>query len=468
MNINDDHISILVEQPTEGLHVELKTWLNPELDEHITKIVKAIFALRNRNGGFLVIGINDKTNASDTYPFEKTVEELYHIDVIQGLVSRYASTLFEVSVSLEQKSDHKHPVIVVPEGVRIPVVVKRELTINDKKLLKKGDLYFRTLHSNGTPSSSLVLPEDYQDLMEICFENREADIGRFLRKHLSGLDTRGLNILVNSEHENNDESGHHRAYALLQEGHKRFLSIVEERNLKDELEEVKDFLTMHVGLALDPPKKKVLASKEFFNLVSASNPRYTGRPIWRDSRNSSNTNHHPFVYQNEWQALIVKLDEPKWLQEVEFMSFDPNGKFYCQRVMQDDLSDKIEPKAFMDVELMIYRVTEVIAVGLSIARKLGWEEGSAADFAFRWTGLENRTLSPWVNPLDWVGLEYGKSKNSMAESYVSVPLLTSLSALAPHVTIAMGPLFTPFDGYMPSKEIFENCVQRLIERKLRG
>jgi hypothetical protein len=75
----------------------------------------------------------------------------------------------------------------VPPGVRTPVAVKRELKDSaGKKLIGYGDLYFRTLSSNGTPSTALARPQDWADIFEICFENREADIGRFLRRHLGG------------------------------------------------------------------------------------------------------------------------------------------------------------------------------------------------------------------------------------------------------------------------------------------
>jgi hypothetical protein len=52
--------------------------------------------------------------------------------------------------------------------------------------MRKGELYFRTLASNGTPSTSLARASDWAAIIEICFENREADIGRFLRRLVSG------------------------------------------------------------------------------------------------------------------------------------------------------------------------------------------------------------------------------------------------------------------------------------------
>ena len=191
MKIDENQITALLQRPSEALQVELKTWLDPRDDDHIAKLVKAIFAIRNRNGGFIVIGYADATQHPDKFDLDKSVGMLYHVDKIQGLVSRYASNSFEIAVPLRKRDGQWHPVIVVP------VIVKRDLVSNGgKKLLQKGDVYFRTLQSNGTPSSARLLPGDYPELLDICFENREADIGRFLRRHLSGIDSHVVETLL--------------------------------------------------------------------------------------------------------------------------------------------------------------------------------------------------------------------------------------------------------------------------------
>jgi hypothetical protein len=39
-----------------------------------------------------------------------------------------------------------------------------------------GAVYFRSLASNGTPSATEARPSDWADIIEICFDNREADV----------------------------------------------------------------------------------------------------------------------------------------------------------------------------------------------------------------------------------------------------------------------------------------------------
>jgi hypothetical protein len=463
MDIDSDQISSLARDPSEALQVEAKTWLDPRRDPDIAKLIKAIFALRNRNGGFLLIGFDNTTMCPDTYSFDEPVGTLYHQDVIQGLVSRFANQPFEVAIRLVERADQAHPIIAVPEGVRVPAVVKRDLVgEGGKRLLSEGDVYFRTLQSNGTASSARLSPADYPELLEICFENREADIGRFLRRHLPGVNVEQAAALLGGQ--SIGGGGRDRANGVLESGAQRFASTIAERSSRAEVERTTEYLTMHVGLALAPPHPDALPTQEFMNIVASSNPRYSGWPVWLDARGFREKDDRPYVADGAWQALIADLDGG-WSPHLEFMRLDPRGEFYLRRVMQDDLAGKVQPGTALDVILMIYRVTEVLAVGISLARRLGWEDGDLAHFAFRWTGLRGRKLSSWVNSLRFIGGR-GESHEAEARSYVAVPIDTPHLSLAPYVSTAVGPLFASFEGYTPSTELLETSVRKVIERKM--
>jgi hypothetical protein len=115
---------------------------------------------------------------------------------------------------------------------------------------------------------------------------------------------------------------------------------------------------------------------------------------------------------------------------------------------------------------MIYRVAEVFAVGLSFARAAGWSDDSAAGFAFKWTGLRNRQLNSWANPLISVGYASGQSSGDEAKSFVNIGIDTPHSSLAPYVSQAVKPLFSAFHGYGAATDLIEVCVKRLVERTM--
>jgi hypothetical protein len=464
MKIDQDDIRELIFSLSEGLNVEVKSWLDPSQPAGVAKIVKAALALRNRNGGYLVVGFDNKmTPDKGNEPAD--VRGAFQLDTIQGIVSRYASTLFEIGVVFAALNGQEYPVIVIPEGVRTPVAAKRSLVDpGGKELIKPGDVYFRTLSSNGTPSSSLMGPQDWGDLLDVCFENREADIGRFLRRHLGGDLSAFATALIEASASRTPPppSLRERTKLLLNEGDKRFRAALKESPHHSKIDA--NTGTWSVALVIDPGRPNQLPDDNFLNVVATSNPRYIGWPVWLDSRTFTDRSMAPIVKEGAWQTLIVSFGD--WTNHVDFFRWVPSGEFYLERIFQDDLVDKIQPKTLLDPILVILRTAEVIAVGLTFARALGWEpETTRLSFGFRWTRLAGRTLDSWSNPMVPIS-SHSKAHDDSVDTYVEVPLETPVNAIAPYVEQAIRGLFVLFGGYVMPSAVIEHWVQRLIERKL--
>ena len=62
--------------------------------------------------------------------------------------------------------------------------------------------------------------------------------------------------------------------------------------------------------------------------------------------------HHAYVSDGVWQALVVDVDGG-WSQHFDFLRFDPQGEFYLQQAMQDDLSDRVTPGTTMEQALAV-------------------------------------------------------------------------------------------------------------------
>ena len=172
MEIDRNRVQELVSDPRESLSCEVKRWIDPTRPENIAKIVRATFALYNRNGGELVIGFDNTSLKPDTPNVPNDVRRVFHGDVIQAIVSKYASKPFEVGVGYGTRDGREYPVIVVPPGVQAPVAVKKSISDpNNKFLVAVGDVYFRSLYANGVVSSAKALPEDWPEIIQICSSN---------------------------------------------------------------------------------------------------------------------------------------------------------------------------------------------------------------------------------------------------------------------------------------------------------
>jgi len=470
MSLTKAEIDGLLSVPSENLNVELKAWIDLTSNEGKSKIIKAIFALRNRNGGYLLIGIDNNTLRP---PADGSLPPLdyndFNTDFLCSLVTKYASMAFQIFVGFGMVDGKKCCVIKVPEGVRSPVVVRADLRDPEdvnRYLLREGEVYFRTLNANGMPSSARAHHQDWQEIVDICFENREADFGRFLRRHLGREGILGLTeALASAEPQAvGPKPLEERCIETLQQGEQRLKIQTEKRTLTDEEKQVLGRGSWSVALVVEPARPNALPTKDFYNTVASANPSLTGWPVWLDSRGFRGNDGTPVVANDAWEALIIGKVWAQKIDHFDFYRFDPVGKFYLFRILQDDLTTKVEPGAALDVILVLLRVAESIAVGLSIASKLGCDENTKLGFAFKWKGIDGRELSSWAN--SGVYLTSRKAHDDTVTSFVEVPIATPLSAISPYVSDAIRKLFVLFDGFELSQSIVEHWTQRLLERRL--
>src|SRR5438876_2309694 len=169
-----------LEALSETLDTELKAWLNLSEPREASLFAKACLALRNNDGGHIILGIDNSSCNSITPDEPIDVSNAFHVDKVNEVVGRFAIPKFEVRVNLKLYQGTVHPEILIPGGIQSPVISRTGF----EKELRQNAVYVRTI-SNGRPSSSEpVTPADWDKLIRICFDNREADVGRFLRRHL--------------------------------------------------------------------------------------------------------------------------------------------------------------------------------------------------------------------------------------------------------------------------------------------
>ncbi len=296
----------------------------------------------------MVIGFDDTTMQPDSTNVPPNPREKFHIDDIQALISRFVEEKFEVAVGFSTRDSVEYPVIFVPEGVRVPVATTRPMQGSDgKEWIKSNTVYFRTLNSNHIPSSSPAMAKDWKDIFEICFENREADIGRFLRRHLGGLDLMSLANLLQDERLNNEPGDGvaqllRSARRLLAEGSDRFVAALEDSNFappeKARLQKIAEGLSWEVAVVHSAQSSSRSLDRQYLNDLLTSNPRYTGWPVWLDARLSAESEQRPKLYRDAFEALIATKDLP-WLH-LDFWRLGL-GQFYLRRALQDDLNPNI-------------------------------------------------------------------------------------------------------------------------------
>jgi hypothetical protein len=468
-------VQLLIKYPQESLAVELKGWIDPDSPEGQAKIVKGCIAMRYRGtGGFILVGFDNQTLAPDLAGAPSDVRTAFHADKVNGLVNRYASERFEVHVHFPVRNGQEFPVLEVDAGTEALVAAKRPFqNANGDDLVRQHAVYIRSLSQNNTPSTGEPRWDDWGNIHDALFDNREAAIGRFLRRH---LDRRQIRELGREADEAVEEGGEvapppeARALTFLQDGHERFQAEKAKRNAQLPRHGAWEVAVVVEGAALGGPP-----TEKFLNLISASNPRYTGWPAWIDSRRFANEEDEsdpgprPYTYDGGWEAFVYRRRGGILPERLDFWRAEPVGRFYLYRALRDDFAtgpSAPEPMTALDFGLVITRTAEAIAVPMAFAREMGaTPEETTLHYAFRWSGLRGREISAWAYPDRFISPGYVCHQHEV-NSQVAVSLETPNSALGRFVSNATTPLFAAFSGWMPESGVTEDLTDRFLSRNV--
>ncbi len=465
-----DDLRRLLTNPRETLDLELKEWVDPQKPEGRAKIARGCLAMRNNDGGRLVIGFTDAGRpATENVP--PNVRDVFHNDVVQSIVSSYAADPFTVDVEFVELSGQEYPVISVPSGVRTPVAAKADLKDpNDssgrKFLVRDHVIYVRSVNSNNVVSSTDARKGDWGRLTTLCFNNREADIGGFVRRHLAALDLNALAAMVPAFagilHR---PSTRERAMEELNRGRGRFEAAAQRREMRPPAIGFRESAIIVEGEF--PPQATTVS---FRDKLLRSAPSHTGWPPWVNLWGATDELWRPRVFENGWESLVQDLNPATAFlaPHLDFWRMEPRGVFHHIRALEDDLATSrgLQPLTALDFLLQISRTAEVISTGLSFGQTLGCDATKTSlIFGFRWTRLRGRALVSWVEPSRWFRTTGVAEQDEFVASVV-VPLDTPPSGIAPHVGNIVQELFALFGGREVEPRVVEEIVAETVERRL--
>ncbi len=464
MGLTKEQLDALLLSPREHLGLEIKQWLDPSADEGKAKIAIACMALRNNNGGHLIIGFNDD-GTPDLRNAPTDVQGSFHIDKIQSIVGRFSSERFAIEVQLGQRDRALYPVISVPPGARSVVAAKSGLVIGSKSLIEDHAVYVRSLSSNNTVSSSKARRDDWDRLIEICIDNREADVGRFVRRHLSALNLERLQFVLSSVTDAPRPLALDRSRTILDDGYGRFVTALRQQGI-----DLPPAGFREAAVVIDGDVPLHAATESFLQRLFAAQPHHTGWPAWFDARHSASERDHPYTFDGGWQALLVELKEaPFRAPHLEFWRIDPSGMFYQLTALEDDLPVPAprpqQPRTELDFLLQICRVAEIISVALAFARAMDCEAArTSLAFAFRWRGLKNRRVTSWADSRRTVRSPALSMQDEVVTT-LTVPLDTPRSAIGSHVVTAVRNLFALFGGMEFENRVIEQIADEALQTR---
>lgn len=298
--------------------------------------------------------------------------------------------------------------------------------------------------------------------MTVCFDNREADVGRFIRRHLGSAGPAVAELLEGLRQSATPVVD--AATALLDKGKACFEEEITRRDLPTDVAEMIDWGGREVALTIDPSPVGLSANGAFLQRLLSSLPRLTSYPPMLETAIGGPASGF-VVRQSRWEGLLAVHGQ---VDALTFEMADPRGHFYERRLVLPDViarANNLKPKLYLGERETITDVVEVIITSLAFASALGVaDEEHKLMFAFRWSGLAGRLIDRWF---------LGSRAQYVAEDDVSpvcrlaIAADTPPAALAARIGEALEPLFGAFRGYMEPQQQIEETLTEVIERRSR-
>lgn len=440
--LEEKQLRQLVDFPHEDLNVEVKGWLDLDREEDRANLAKAIIAIANSGGGYVLCGFRDDNGRWVPASPRPDSLDAYSQDRINGIVQRYAEPAFHCSVHhvLRSDTEESFPVIVVPGNHTVPIRTKRDGLPHVRK-----DSYYirRPGPSSGPPQTG----QEWEALIGRCIRAAKEELLKDIRQIIHGP----TEVATHSPG----------AFEQLRDWEKicleRWRKLVEESFTRQELSPYRYGVwtaSYRVEGEFQPP-----SLSEFKAILERTKGHETGWPPWRLPARKEIS---PYIYDGAIECWMAEPGKDDGAHS-DFWRASPYGLLFLLRGYQEDSEDvKLPAGKVFDLTLPIWRVGEVLLHAQRLSNEL--VGGPATIYVrFCWGGLSGRELVAWASRRY---VRPGRvARQPTVVSELSVEAESISKALPELVNTITRPLYEVFDFMsLPLSVIQEELSEMLGKR----
>ncbi|KAB1068821.1 AlbA family DNA-binding domain-containing protein [Methylobacterium planeticum] len=373
--VADAQLEALVTSPREDLHIEVKSWL--DLADGLGKatLAKAIIALANHGGGFILLGFEELPGGVfEPAPNRPATLAGYSQDGVNGIVQSYVAPPFHCTVHYVRHpgSGDLFPIIAIPGGHKVPVQAARGSSDNNKTLAN-GRYYIRR---PGPQSMEPSTPEEWRELVGRCVRAGREDLLEAIRDVLSGnVPAAEVPGLLDS------------LLDWAEEPTAAWLTSGEESVLK--LPPPKGYF--RAAYAIDGEFERPTLP-QLLELLKRSTVRHTGWPAWSVLHRAEFA---PFVNGGALECTYGSFGGEKFIQDpghADYWRASPEGRLFLLRgFFEDGRPERATPGTVFSLTTPVWRVGECLLHAAALAQNLGVTDAKIV-FSTRWAGLAGREL----------------------------------------------------------------------------
>ncbi|ESS72076.1 hypothetical protein MGMO_73c00150 [Methyloglobulus morosus KoM1] len=361
--------------PNESLDFEVKQWLDMTNRESHEIVAKALIALENHGGGFLLFGykedVTKKLVPDTTRPASM---EPYLTDAINAILKKCAEPSFHVVVTLQvhPMTKEEYPLVRVSGKSKVPV---RSDSSTPNGSLKHSVYYIR---GPGPESRAPNNAAEWDSLLRRSLQNQREEIFGLLRTLLpTAPDLLGGNP--------NDEHAVLHAFAEASTGRWANLnSNLPEDNPSKIALGYFSFAARILGASKNATAKEIIEANQ-------SARRYTGWPAFVSLHQEATK---PRLIDGCIEAWLAHINYPD-VGHADFWRIDAKGNFFLLRGYQEDSLDPEKgfgnPGILFEATLPVWRLGEFLLRVVDLGDNM-FEPGYEVLVECTWNGLAGRHL----------------------------------------------------------------------------
>lgn len=366
-------IRTLLDAPRETLSVEHKAWLDLGDQRHRGILAKALIALANHGGGYVVIGISEEEGGTRRRVVARPPEiAAYSQEMIATLVRKFIDPVFdcELLTLKDPETDVELAVLSVPSG--IPDIVMSKSGVPDGPISE-----FRIYMRKPGPASEMPTTiSEWRALFDRCVKARQSEMLDAIRSIVTGAPTFQEGSLVDRKEAN---------LVFMEDCRARWLRLVEETPVTSGARMPNGYWEVGVTFLgdLEPPSLVELDRR----LRIADGVKHTGWPTFLYMTRQPFA---PNPVDGGLQAWIYEPGRDTEPAHSDFWRITRDGQAYMIRGHGEDELERIGAGSGFDISTPTWRIGEVILHVARLARQ--FEGVTGFDFTCRYTGMAGRHL----------------------------------------------------------------------------
>lgn len=437
----------LLIDPLESPECEIKNWLDlKESNRDKATFAKAVIALANHGGGFIVIGLTKSATGFIEAPDRPVDLERYDQDRLNGIVHSYCDPAMHCAVQLIAGPDGAlFPIVVVPGGHRVPVRAKRAGP-NDS-VMDANAIFVR---KPGPRSECPNTSQEWDELLGRCLQNRRDELLDRMRDLLSGA----VSLSPPAPEAN-------RLADWIDASRERWCTLSSTLPANSGPRMPHGSFTVAYEII---GQRKAVTLAQLPEIIRTSVVRHTGwPPFWMPTRPGI----APYAMDSSVECWIGGDPETPAAERdaahADYWRISVDGMAYLLRGFQEDNMEGrgnrcYPPKTIIDLTIPVWRASECLLQAQRLALNL-FEGRSSIKFTLIYEGLAGRALVSVDGSRLMLGGSKAKQDSITLHTHVDTAVIAA--SLPEIVHPLLSPLYALFDFFELPKSLVDAELQKL-------